>query len=196
MRLQIGLTGGIASGKSIVAEIFKSLGIPVYNSDQQARWLMQNSPELKQQLINALGNIYLEDGSLNKPLLRRFVFADPGKRQIINDIVHPAVNDNFIQWASKQESKYVVKESALLFESGNYKTLDFNILVFCPIPLRIKRLIKRDKISQQAALQKIKAQMDEREKMSLADFVIINDKFTPILPQVLNLHKFFLIHAF
>ena len=195
MKIRVGLTGGIASGKSIIARIFESLGVPVYNSDQRAKWLMVHDRQVKNALIKALGNIYLDDGSLDKQLLRKFVFNDPGKREIINSIVHPAVNRDFEYWAQRVDAKYVVKESALLFESGNYKVLDFTIMVYSPEQIRLQRLVERDNIPASQALQKIKSQMDDKQKLKLADFIIINDQFTPILPQVLNLHKFFLIHA-
>ncbi len=195
MTLKIGLTGGISSGKTTVAEIFKSLNIPVYNSDERAKWLMQFDSELKSRLIAELGNIYLDNGNLNKPLLRQFVFSDPEKRKLINSLVHPAVNKDFVEWLKAIDSKYAIKESALLFETENYKAMDFNILVFSPLQLRIRRLILRDSISQGQAMSKIKAQRPEMAKIPLADFIIVNDEFTPILPQVLNLHKFFLIHS-
>ncbi len=195
MKIRVGLTGGIASGKSIIARIFESLGIPVYNSDQRAKWLMVHDRQVKNALIKALGNIYLDDGRLDKQLLRKFVFNDPGKREIINSIVHPAVNRDFEYWAQRVDAMYVVKESALLFESGNYKVLDFTIMVYSPEQIRLQRLVERDNIPASQALQKIKSQMDDKQKLKLADFIIINDQFTPILPQVLNLHKFFLIHA-
>jgi len=195
MKITVGLTGGIGSGKTIISQIFKSFNVPIYNSDQRARWLMQNNFELKNKLTQVLGNIYNNDGSLNKPLLRQIIFSNPKKREIVNSIVHPIVNNDFEQWSKQIKAKYLIKESALLFESGNYKNLNYTITVYCPLELRIKRLMLRDNISREEALKKINSQMDDKLKLRLADFLIINDNYTPLLPQVINLHKFFLIQA-
>jgi len=195
MKITVGLTGGIGSGKTIISQIFKCFNVPIYNSDQRARWLMQNNFELKNKLTQVLGNIYNNDGSLNKPLLRQIIFSNPKKREIVNSIVHPIVNNDFEQWSKQIKAKYLIKESALLFESGNYKNLNYTITVYCPLELRIKRLMLRDNISREEALKKINSQMDDKLKLRLADFLIINDNYTPLLPQVINLHKFFLIQA-
>ncbi len=195
MRLKIGITGGIGSGKTLVCEIFQTLGIPVYNSDSRAKSLMKNNPEVKKQLIDAFGNIYTSAGDLDKEKIAKIIFSDKSKLQIMNSIVHPAVEKDFEQWTDSQEAPYVIKESALIFESGNYKKLDFTIEVFAPLEERISRTIARDKKSVEQIRKRINSQMDEKKKIAMADFIIINDKFTPILPQVLNLHKFFLIHS-
>ncbi len=195
MRLKIGITGGIGSGKTLVCEIFQTLGIPVYNSDSRAKSLMKNNPEVKKQLIGAFGNIYTSAGDLDKEKIAKIIFSDKSKLQIMNSIVHPAVEKDFEQWTDRQEAPYVIKESALIFESGNYKKLDFTIEVFAPLEERISRTIARDKKSVEQIRKRINSQMDEKKKIAMADFIIINDKFTPILPQVLNLHKFFLIHS-
>ena len=195
MKITVGLTGGIGSGKTIISQIFKSFNVPIYNSDQRARWLMENNLELKNKLTQTLGNIYNNDGSLNKPLLRQIIFSNPKKREIVNSIVHPIVNNDFEQWSKQIKAKYLIKESALLFESGNYKNLNYTITVYCPLELRIKRLMVRDNISREETLKKINSQMDDKLKLRLADFLIINDNYTPLLPQVINLHKFFLIQA-
>ncbi len=195
MKLKVGITGGIGSGKTLVCELFRTLGIPIYNSDLRAKYLMKNNPEVKKQLIGAFGNIYTSAGELDKEKIARIIFSDKTKLQIMNSIVHPAVEKDFEQWAEKQKSPYVIKESALIFESGNHKKLDFTIEVFAPLEERISRTIARDKKTAAQIRKRINSQMDEKKKIAMADFIIINDKFTPILPQVLNLHKFFLIHS-
>ncbi len=193
--ITVGLTGGIGSGKSTVSRIFRALGIPVYISDLRAKFLMNHHEPLKQEIIRHFGNVYKPDGTLNKEKLASIIFSDPGKLQLINSLVHPAVYADFEQWVESQRNKpYVIKESAILFETGYFKHLDFTVTVYADLELRIRRTMERDKVTREQVLERIKNQFDDNKKITLADFVIVNNDYVPVLPQVLNLHKFFLKH--
>ncbi len=190
--LKIGITGGIGSGKSFVCKIFEAFQIPVYYSDYRAKILMNDDIDLKNEIIKAFGQVYDGNGKLNRLKLAEIIFNDKDKLQQINSLVHPAVAKDFAQWAETQKSPYVIQESAITFESGNYKFLDFTIEVWAPLELRIERAMKRDNQSREKILKRIKNQYNEQKKINLADFIIINDGAAPLLPQITNLHKFFL----
>ncbi len=194
--IKVGLTGGIGSGKTTVAKIFQALGIPVYQSDIRAKWLMTNDPSVKSKLSTLFGSqIYTPDNSLNKPLLRKIIFENSQNRKMLENIVHPAVQRDFHDWLKKISAPYIIKESALLFESNTYKELDFIITVYAPIRCRIERIKKRDNLSEQEIMKKIRSQISDQFKIHHSDFIIINTYYCPLLPQILNLHKFFLKHT-
>ncbi len=190
--IKIGITGGIGTGKTIVCQIFETFNIPVYYSDLRAKHLMENDSQLIQQIIENFGQVYTETGKLNRKKLAQIIFNDRSKLQTINQIVHPAVKRDFLKWAERQQSPYVIKESALLFESKQFTDLDFIVTVWAPLELRIQRTMKRDNVSRQKVLERINNQLDEQFKIYHSHFIIINDEQTPLLPQILNLHKFFL----
>ncbi|GGH13855.1 dephospho-CoA kinase [Sphingobacterium alkalisoli] len=191
--LRIGITGGIGTGKSFVSKIFKSMGIPFYDADKEAKNIMSKSDIVRRGLINAFGaKSYNRDGALNRKWLADKVFKDPEKLQILNSIVHPVVIQNSKDWADKQRGAYSLKEAALLYESGSYKSLDYTILIAAPLDLRIKRVMKRDEISEEEVLDRMSKQMSEEEKEKYADFIIINDEIVPLLSQVLDIHHIFL----
>ncbi|MFD2968440.1 dephospho-CoA kinase [Sphingobacterium bambusae] len=193
MGLKIGITGGIGSGKSYVAKIFQALGVPFYNADKEAKDLMNSSAELKAALEKAFGaHVYAADGKLDRAYLSSVVFKDKTKLAQLNAIVHPAVIQHGLDWANLQTFAYSLKEAALLFESGSYKTLDFTILVTAPTAIRVKRVMERDAVTAQQVLERIDKQMSDDEKRKLADFEIVNDGSQPLLPQVLQLHDYFL----
>ncbi len=189
--IKIGLTGGIGSGKTYVATIFLHLGIPVYNSDEHAKLLYTTNFDLKSLLIETFGNhIYLSNGDIDKEYIRQLVFSNSENREQINRIVHPFVMSEFNLWCSKQKVvPYIIKESALLFETGLFRQLDKTILVKSPDELRIKRLKARDKGSVEEITTKMAVQMMDAEKEKFADFVIINDEKKLLLPQVLTIHQ-------
>jgi dephospho-CoA kinase len=193
MPLKIGVTGGIGAGKSVVCRIFKVLGAPVYDADIQARWLMNHNKLLKSQLRELLGqDAYLEDGMLNRPLLSKLVFSQPDLLQKVNDLVHPAVGGDFADWLSRQNNPYVVKEAALLFESGSYKALDFLITVTAPVELRIARVLHRDpQRSREQILEIIGRQWPEEEKIKRSHAVVANDETRLMVPEILALHQRF-----
>lgn len=193
MGLKIGITGGIGSGKSYVAKIFKALGVPFYDADRVARNIMEESDAVRAELVAAFGEqVYLPDGHLDRPYLSATVFKDQAKLDILNGIVHPAVIKDGEEWGAKQKGPYSLKEAALLFESGSYKKLDYTILVVAPEDLRVKRVMLRDNVSKEQVIDRIQKQKTDQEKIALADFIIVNDEHQPLLPQVLDLHNRFL----
>ena len=186
---KIGLTGNIGSGKSTIAEAFKILGIPVFNSDFEAKRLMGESAALKQSLLNLFGTQTYQHGKLNTGYLSKIVFSDEKKLKLLNDLIHPELNNFFESWCKLQDSNYIIKEAAILFESGSYTSLDDVICVSCPKDLRIRRIIKRDSTTTQAVLDRMKNQWDEDKLISLSTYVINNDETTLLFPQILAIHQ-------
>ncbi|HSD07056.1 dephospho-CoA kinase [Flavobacterium sp.] len=170
----IGLTGGIGSGKTTVANEFASRGIPVYITDLEAKKLMQSDYVLKE-IRNEFGDTVFDNDVLVKEKLSEIVFNDPEKLARLNNIVHPEVKRHFKQWLSEHENEpFVIYESAILFESGSYKDCDFIINVTAPIELRIERVITRDKTTREKVLDRMKNQWNDAEKSAKSDFVIEN----------------------
>jgi dephospho-CoA kinase len=190
--LRIGITGGIGSGKSTICRIFQTLGIPVYDADSRAKALMLETV-IRQPLVNAFGeSVYASDGSLNRAELSGMVFNSPEKLEKLNSIVHPVVFKDYEDWVEERyEFPYTIKEAALLFESGSFKSLDYVITVSAPKELRIRRVVERDGSLRTQVLQRMKNQLSEKERLERADFVIYNDDKKLVLPQVLELHKKF-----
>lgn len=187
--LLIGLTGGIGSGKSTVAKVFETLGIPVYYADDAAKRLMNTNPSLKQEIVRHFGTESYKDGILNRAYIASIVFGNKEKLNQLNSLVHPATIEDSQQWVNQQTAPYIIREAALLFESGASKGLDYVIGVSAPLPLRIQRVMQRDGLSKGEIEQRISRQMDEEEKMRLCDFVINNDEQTLIITQILELDK-------
>lgn len=192
MGLKIGITGGIGSGKTFICRLFEALGIPVYNADEEAKRLMNTDIRIKEKLIAQFGEATYKDGLLDRGFLANMVFSDKGKLELLNSIVHPVVIQEAKDWAERQTTRYSLKEAALLFESGSYKELDYTILVTAPMDIRIQRVIERDGATEQQVQERINKQLSDEEKLQLADFVIVNDGITPLLPQVWTLHQKFL----
>ena len=190
--LKIGLTGGIGSGKTTVAQIFEALSVPVYYADQAAKDLMNQDPELKKKIISAFGPATYKDGILDRSYLGTMVFADAEKLAVLNSFVHPATLRDAAEWMKNQKTPYAIKEAALIFETGLESFLDYVIGVTAPEALRIDRVMMRDQTSAENVLKRIRQQMDESEKMSRCDFVIVNDDSQAILPQVLHIHEMLL----
>jgi dephospho-CoA kinase len=191
MVLRIGLTGGIGSGKSVVAKVFETLGIPVYYADDAAKRLMNTNEELKAAIIKNFGEASYVNGELNRKYMASVVFNDKEKLELLNSLTHPATIRDAEEWMKRQTSPYIIKEAALLFESGANKILDFVIGVSAPLSLRIKRVMERDNSIEEDVMKRISRQMDEEEKMKLCDFVIMNDEQELVIPQVQELHKKF-----
>ena len=190
--LRIGLTGGIGSGKSAVAKIFETLGIPVYYADDASKRLMRDDEQLKSQVKNAFGDVAYINGKLNREYLSAQVFNDIEKLTLLNSFVHPATIKDAEQWMQKQKAPYIIKEAALIFESGSQKNLDYVIGVRAPEQLRLQRAMQRDNISSEQVIARMSKQMDEEEKLRLCDFVIVNDEKQLVIPQVISLHEKFL----
>jgi len=188
--LKVGVTGGIGSGKSTACLIFEKLGVPIYNSDNRAKELMTESDSLVLAIKEAFGEKVYSGKELNRPVLASIVFADKKKLELLNSLVHPAVGEDYVNWLRQyKEEKYTIKEAALLFEAGIYKTLDKVILVTCTVEERVNRVMKRDKADRDSVLQRINNQWPEEEKLKLTDFVLNNDGETLLIPQVLKIHK-------
>ncbi|TXE12651.1 dephospho-CoA kinase [Algoriphagus aquimarinus] len=187
----VGITGGIGSGKSTVAKIFSILGIPIYFADDRAKWLMGNDEHLKTQIKDAFGSeSYLSNGALDRSFLAKTVFSDPEKVKTINSLVHPAVGRDFSDWASQQTTPYVLKEAALIFETGSNDALDHVINVSSPLKVRIARTLMRDPFrSEEQVNQIINQQLPDEQKNELADFVIKNTDNKLLIPQVLKIHQ-------
>jgi dephospho-CoA kinase len=189
MAKMIGLTGGIGSGKSVVAKVFATLGIPVFNADDEAKRIMQTSPEIKTKLIEQFGlEIYNEHG-LDKEKLASIVFNDPFQLQLLNAIVHPVTIQAAKDWAAKQTSPYVIKEAALIFESGAADGLFKVIGVTAPLSLRTHRVMQRDGISKEQVDARMRNQISDSIKMRLCDYVIENNNQQMVIPQVLEIDK-------
>lgn len=191
--LKIGITGGIGSGKSTICRIFEILGVPVFDADLNAKLIMNTDASLIAAIKDAFGaEAYYENGDLNRQYLASKVFVDQAALSKLNALVHPAAIQASRDWAERQTNPYVLKEAAILFESGSYKDCDYNILVSAPEELRIKRVMERDAVDEANVRSRISKQMPEEEKAKLADFVIVNDGKQALIPQVLKLNEYFL----
>lgn len=194
--LRIGITGGIGSGKSVVARVFAALGAPVYDSDSRAKWVMAHDRVLREQLQAAFGaKTYDAAGQLNRPYLAQVAFNDATQLARLNGLVHPRVGADYAAWAAAQAAAgypYCLKEAALLYESGAYRGLDAIIAVFAPASVRTARVLRRDAHRSAAEVQAIMGkQLSEEEKLARAEHVVYNDDSQLVLPQVLALDKAF-----
>ncbi|OYU55143.1 MAG: dephospho-CoA kinase [Chitinophagaceae bacterium BSSC1] len=190
--LKIGLTGGIGTGKTTVANIFKVLGIPVFDADTVAKQVMENDLQLREQLIKQFGATVFQDSKLNRAYLASIVFKDPYQLALLNAMVHPITLQAAEDWMKLQTAPYAIKEAALIFEAGAGAGLDLIIGVTAPTAIRIQRVMQRDGISREAVLERMDKQIDESIKMRLCDFVIQNDNLHLLTTQVLDLHKRFI----
>jgi len=189
--LKIGITGGIGSGKSTVARVFHTLGIPVFDADIVAKDIVAKDPQVRKALIKHFGDIVFENGQLNKKYLSGIVFNNAGKLKLLDSIIHPATIKASEIWMEKQNTSYAIKEAALLFEANTANGLDAIIGVYAPVEMRIGRVMHRNRLSREEVLNRIGKQMNEDEKMNLCDYVIYNDEKQAVIPQVLELHKQF-----
>ena len=190
--LKIGLTGGIGSGKTTVAKIFEQLGTPVYYADMRAKSIIEEDEMVRNAIISNFGEQSFVDGKYNRSYISSIVFNDAEKLLQLNQIVHPAAIADAAEWMKKQNAPYIIKEAALLFESGSHKHLDKIIGVTSPTHLRMKRTASRDQISEEEVMKKIALQMPNEEKMAKCDYIVTNNEKELILPQVLKLHEAFI----
>jgi dephospho-CoA kinase len=189
MAIMIGLTGGIGSGKSVVAKVFATLGIPVFNADDEAKRIMQTSTEIKTKLIVQFGTDIYNAHGLDKEKLATIVFNDPFQLQLLNAIVHPVTIQAAKDWAAKQTSPYVIKEAALIFESGAADGLLKVIGVTASLSLRTHRVMQRDGITKDQVDARMRNQISDSIKMRLCDYVIENNNQQMVIPQVLEIDK-------
>ena len=189
MTFKVGITGGIGSGKSTVAQVFSTLGVPVYYADDAAKHIMNVDPAVKEAIITLFGEEVYEGGTLQRKTLSAKVFNDKDKLAQLNAIVHPATIRFGNEWLERQTYPYAIKEAALLFETGTAAQLDFIIGVYAPDTLRIHRVMERDGVSRELVKQRMEKQIQEQIKMRLCDAVIVNNDQEMVIPQVLALHE-------
>lgn len=182
--IKIGITGGIGSGKSVVASLLNLHGIPVYVADTESKLLTDTSPVIKEKLTALLGDdLYTEKG-LNRKLLASHIFGNPEYLRQVNAIIHPEVDRHFTAWAQSQKNTICAIESAILFESGFNKLVDKSLMVYAPLPLRIERAVARDNACQEEIIRRIDSQLPDETKRDRSDYVIFNDDKQALLPQV------------
>lgn len=181
----IGITGGIGSGKSLIAKILQAMNFPIYYSDNRAKELMNENEVIRTKLEALFGNEAYVDGKLNRPYIAEQIFQDESKRLAMNEIVHPVVLADFRDWTNKQTTPFVFQESALLFETGNDQSFDAVILVTAPESIRIKRVMQRDNSTEEHVRSRIAAQMSEDEKRQKTPYIIENSGEVLLVPQVL-----------
>ncbi len=185
----VGLTGGIGSGKTTVAQLFSNLKVPIYNSDVEAKYLMVNSKQLRAQIEALLGKEAYLENKLNRQFIADKVFANPELLSALNKLVHPMVRDYFIAWKKKQNAAYVIQETALIFEHSSQVNYDKIILVTAPEAVRISRVIDRDCLPIEKIKERIAHQWPENEKIKMADFVINNLNLAETKRKVGEIHK-------
>ena len=187
--IKVGITGGMGSGKSTVAKVFETLGIPVFYADTRAKILMDENAELKEKIQENFGEDTYVYGKLDRKHLSSIIFNDSKKLALLNSFVHPATIKDADDWMKQQKTHYAIKEAALIFESGAQEYLDYVIGVYSPTTIRIQRVIKRDHITAEEVKLRMNKQIDEEIKMRLCDFVITNDEQKLLIPQVLKIHE-------
>jgi len=187
--LKVGITGGMGSGKTTVAHIFETLGIPVYYADDAAKRIMNEDPSLREEIIRIFGDESYNGEGLNRGYIASKVFSNPEQLNMLNAIVHPATIRDGENWMKRQKSPYALKEAALIFESGAAEGLDYVIGVSAPTPLRIERVIQRDGMERSEIKARMAKQLDPEIAMKLCDFVIQNNEQELLIPQVLKIHE-------
>lgn len=188
----LGVTGGIGAGKSLVCEVFSHLGIACYNSDDRAKALLNHNPELKEEVIQLLGEDAYDKGLLNRSFVAQRVFGNSELLEGLNALVHPRVKRDFESWQIEQDSKFVIKEAAILIESGAYQQCDQILVVTAPKELRINRVLARDGADRASVEARMNKQLDEEERLSHANFVIKNDEQQMLVPQVIEVYQYIL----
>jgi len=188
----IGITGGIGSGKSTVCGIFAELGIPIYYADDRAKAVMNEGGELKTAITSVFGPDAYPDGRLDRAFLATQVFRSSERLAQLNALVHPAVAKDFMKWvADNAHHPYLIKEAAILFESGAFRAVQETVLVTAPDALRIERVVIRDGVTEAEVRQRMTHQWPEERKAAMADHIVVNDGRSLLIPQVLKLHQKF-----
>ena len=190
MTLKVGITGGIGSGKSVICQVFKLLGAPVFEADTWAKKLVNSHPKIKNGLIDCYGpDIYSPNGTIDRKKLAGIIFTDSTEMQKVNGLIHPVVKQEFMTWADQRDSPYVIHEAAILFESGFYKMMDYTIVVTAPEHIRIDRVVQRDGSTFEAVKERINKQWNDEQKLKLASLEIKNDNKTLLIPQIIEIDK-------
>lgn len=193
--LKIGLTGGIGSGKSTVAKVFESMGVPVYKADDEAKKLMATDPQLIDLIKKHFSEEVYKEGKLDKAYLASVVFNNKEKLELLNSLVHPFTIEDAKSWMNRQQTPYAIKEAALIFESGSQGEFDYVIGVYAPETIRIHRTIQRDKTDKEQVRLRMQNQIKEEIKMKLCDEVLINNEQELLVPQIIALHEKLLAKA-
>lgn len=181
----IGITGGIGSGKSVVSHLLEMMGIPVYDSDKEAKRITANSPKIKEKLINRFGTSLYKDNVLDKKCLASILFTDPSALTFVNTLIHPEVFKDFNRWKTRFKDKtFVGIESAILLESKAQSFIDICITVSAPETIRIEQAAIRDKVKEEAIVQRMNNQLSEEERNKRADYIIFNDNIQAMIPQI------------
>jgi dephospho-CoA kinase len=191
MALTVGITGGIGSGKTTVCHVFELLGTPVFEADNVAKKLLNTDEIIKSELVHLFGpDIFNPDGTLNRKKLAGIIFNNPIQLTKMNQLVHPAVRKEFSKWTQQNEDfPYIIHEAAILFESGFYRMMDFTILVSAPEEERIKRVMKRERVSKKEVMERIKHQFSDEKKQKMATFVLENDNKHLLIPEIIKIDK-------
>lgn len=188
--LKLGITGGIGSGKTLVCAMFSQLGVPIYNADERAKWLVNHDEALKTKIIGLLGSQAFTNNLYNRAFVGSIVFSNPEKLKQLNTIIHPVVFNDWEKFCKQHiSSKIVIKEAAIMFETDSKNTVDKIALVYSPLALRVKRVMQRDGVAEDVVLQKIKLQMPEEDKLKLAQYIIYNDEEHSLIEQVVALYN-------
>ena len=187
--LKVGLTGGIGSGKSIVARVFGLLGVPVFEADAAGRQLLAVDPAVRGAIMERFGEAVVHHGAVDRKALAAVVFQDPQALADLNAIVHPAVRQAFRHWAEQQNAPYVLMEAAILFETGGHKAFDRVVVVSAPEPVRLKRVMARDRVTEAEVKARLRNQASEEDRLAIADHIIHNDDRHLVIPQVLQVHQ-------
>ena len=184
--IKIGITGGIGSGKTVVSTLLELMDIPVYIADEESKVLTKNSPVIREKLIHLLGeSIYTPEG-LNKKLLASYIFNNPDCLQQVNAIIHPVVNQHFLEWTNQLTTGVCAIESAILFESGFDKIVDISLMIYAPMELRIERAMKRGSVTREEITKRIQSQLSDDIKKEKADYIIRNNDKQALIPQLQN----------
>jgi dephospho-CoA kinase len=193
--LKVAITGGIGSGKSLVCQVFKTLGIPIFNADVVSNQLVETDKELKDAIIKLFGTESYLNGNYNRKFIGNIVFSNPEKLQLLNDLIHPLAIQAAKQWFEEQHAPYAIKEAAILFESNAQQDIDIVIGITAPEAVRIERVMQRTGYNKEEVIKRIALQMPDEEKMAKCDYVIQNDNKTAILPQLLRIHEALMIKS-
>lgn len=182
--IKIGITGGIGSGKSVIASLLELSGVPVYIADTESKQLTETSPVIREKLTALFGETLYTAEGLDKKQLASYIFGNPDRLKEVNAIIHPEVNRHFQAWADKQNTPLCAIESAILFESGFNRAVDVSLMVYAPMEVRIRRVLERDAASREEVIRRIGSQLPDEVKKEKSDYVIFNDGKQALLPQV------------
>ncbi|GCD78387.1 dephospho-CoA kinase [Thermaurantimonas aggregans] len=185
----VGLTGGIGSGKTTAANLFRHLGVPVYIADDEAKKLIDTDPNIRENILLHFGSESYTSQGLNRPFMAREVFSNPEKLKVLNSLTHPAVKEHFKNWITAQKALFVIKEAAILFEAGTYNDCDFVISIVAPENIRIERVQKRSDLSVEEIKSRIARQWADKQRIQLSDYVVLNDGKHSLIKQILHIYE-------